>query len=270
MQAALLVENELTNPAAMARLHAGFAGTPKRRYFPNPNVEPDSFDLPGLPEVRVHMLGPIRDRNVVKDTEPPAAERWFSALTNDDDTDTLVTHRLFDPVFLMSPEDIRRDYHDLYLTKADRAKLATDVTLDALAAAALVSNTTNNTSLFFVLEIQGTKLLFPGDAQWGLWRIILNDTTNQELLRDTTLYKVGHHGSGNATHTRYVRDLMGTKTTSLMSFHPVAVWKSIPNSHLVDALEQSTRVLVRSDTTTRKPHVQREGTLVSEHTLTLA
>ena len=65
----------------------------------------------------------------------------------------------------------------------------------------------NNTSLILLFEIGGKKLLFPGDAQIENWQYVLakaaKDTNEgrelRELLSQVDLYKVGHHGSLNAT-----------------------------------------------------------------------
>lgn len=57
----------------------------------------------------------------------------------------------------------------------------------------------NNTSVILLLEIGGTKLLFPGDAQIENWAYALQQPQFQKLLKDVLVYKVGHHGSLNAT-----------------------------------------------------------------------
>jgi len=57
----------------------------------------------------------------------------------------------------------------------------------------------NNTSLILLFEAAGKKLLFPGDAQIENWRYALNQPQIAELLGSVDLYKVGHHGSLNAT-----------------------------------------------------------------------
>jgi len=57
----------------------------------------------------------------------------------------------------------------------------------------------NNTSVILLLEAAGKKLLFPGDAQIENWSFALGKPDVQELLKGVTLYKVGHHGSLNAT-----------------------------------------------------------------------
>ncbi|HSJ52669.1 MAG TPA: MBL fold metallo-hydrolase [Anaerolineae bacterium] len=68
---------------------------------------------------------------------------------------------------------------------------------------------TNNTSLALAIELPGGKvLLFPGDAQVGNWHSWHDlswpdekgePVTPAQLLQRTVLYKVGHHGSHNAT-----------------------------------------------------------------------
>jgi hypothetical protein len=57
----------------------------------------------------------------------------------------------------------------------------------------------NNTSVILLMEFGGRKLLFPGDAQIENWAFALNQKKWVELLKDVNLYKVGHHGSLNAT-----------------------------------------------------------------------
>jgi hypothetical protein len=58
---------------------------------------------------------------------------------------------------------------------------------------------TNNTSLVLAFEVPGSKdvLLFVGDAQIGNWLSWSGSST--DLLSRTIFYKVGHHGSHNAT-----------------------------------------------------------------------
>ncbi len=68
----------------------------------------------------------------------------------------------------------------------------------------------NNTSVILLLEVGVKKLLFPGDAQIENWEYILKHKRERpeeedkrlkllNLLKDTNVYKVGHHGSRNAT-----------------------------------------------------------------------
>lgn len=57
----------------------------------------------------------------------------------------------------------------------------------------------NNTSVILVFEAAGKKLLFPGDAQIENWEYALSQPKTAALLGSINLYKVGHHGSLNAT-----------------------------------------------------------------------
>lgn len=76
---------------------------------------------------------------------------------------------------------------------------------------------TNNTSLVLAFELpDGRVLLFPGDAQAGnwlswasvQWQAGEQVITGQDLLRRVAVYKVGHHGSHNATLAAQGLELM--------------------------------------------------------------
>jgi len=80
---------------------------------------------------------------------------------------------------------------------------------DAETLALAMNNATNNSSLVLAFELSkgGKVLLFAGDAQAGNWHswseAPFKDGGEQvsvkDLLGRTVLYKVGHHGSHNAT-----------------------------------------------------------------------
>lgn len=84
-----------------------------------------------------------------------------------------------------------------------------DWLFSALQLAIEVNNATNNTSLVLAFELGpgGKILLFAADAQRGNWISWTKKTwkdgnkkiTAKDLLARTVLYKVGHHGSHNAT-----------------------------------------------------------------------
>lgn len=107
---------------------------------------------------------------------------------------------------------------------------------DWLAAAERLAlkldNDTNNASLALAFELAGSGkvLLFPGDAQVGNWKSwhqcqwpIAGSPgqalTAAELLRRTVLYKVGHHGSHNATLRQQGLELMESR--DLVAMLPV-------------------------------------------------
>jgi len=57
----------------------------------------------------------------------------------------------------------------------------------------------NNTSVILLFRVGNYGLLFPGDAQIENWAYALHQPEYTRLLADVNLYKVGHHGSLNAT-----------------------------------------------------------------------
>jgi beta-lactamase superfamily II metal-dependent hydrolase len=72
-------------------------------------------------------------------------------------------------------------------------------------------STVNNTSLVFALELteSGKVLLFVGDAEEESWQTWENTSTNlDKLLANTVVYKVGHHGSINATDQEVLQKKM--------------------------------------------------------------
>jgi hypothetical protein len=92
---------------------------------------------------------------------------------------------------------------------AEWRRMSANDAADAATLALAMNNATNNSSLVLAFELsQGGKvLLFVGDAQAGNWRSWSDDEiadgrdriSAEELLGRTVLYKVGHHGSHNAT-----------------------------------------------------------------------
>ncbi len=74
---------------------------------------------------------------------------------------------------------------------------------EVLAIVRTLDGVLNNTSLILLFEIGETRLLFPGDAQIENWNYALRDSAKAEQIRkrlaDARFYKVGHHGSLNAT-----------------------------------------------------------------------
>jgi len=112
----------------------------------------------------------------------------------------------------------------------------------------------NNTSLVLAIELVKSNkvLLFPGDAQAGNWRswaeveYTVGDkkVKAKELLEKTVFYKVGHHGSHNATLNKQGLDLM--KKDELAAMIPVdqhvadKVGWEMPFAPLLEALLEKT------------------------------
>jgi hypothetical protein len=111
----------------------------------------------------------------------------------------------------------------------------------------------NNTSLILVFEVGGSRLLFPGDAQIENWQYALANAEYRKLLADTTLYKVGHHGSRNATPKTGLwdhfakrsakkddADRMWSFVSTMAGKHGTTETTRVPRKTLVAALEHDT------------------------------
>lgn len=68
-----------------------------------------------------------------------------------------------------------------------------------LSIVRIMDDALNNTSVVLLFEVNGRAMLFPGDAQIENWDVTLHDASLMKRLAKVSLYKVGHHGSRNAT-----------------------------------------------------------------------
>lgn len=151
-----------------------------------------------------------------------------------------------------------RSIDDAWLATGERLALQLD-------------NATNNTSLVLAIElggVDGDVLLFVGDAQAGNWRswearsweVEVNGkagktrrVTSADLLGRTIFYKVGHHGSHNATMREKGLELM--KSDRLAAFipvdtdvaHQVKGWVHMPLPAIRERLEKKCAVVFQSD-----------------------
>lgn len=118
----------------------------------------------------------------------------------------------------------------------------------------------NNTSLILVFEVGGARLLFPGDAQIENWQYALAHPEYGKLLADTTLYKVGHHGSRNATPREGLwnhfakrsakadaTDRMWSLVSTMAGKHGSTEATKVPRQTLVDALRRDTNFRTTQD-----------------------
>lgn len=120
---------------------------------------------------------------------------------------------------------------------------------------------TNNSSLVLAIEIvaTGRVLIFAADAQvgnWKSWKDVefplpadapagTRPVTGADLLRRTIFYKVGHHGSRNATLSKDGLELM--TSPDLVAFIPTdeamakkVRWSDIPATRLLAELRGKT------------------------------
>ena len=184
---------------------------------------------------------------------------------------------------LFRPHDAWRRIDGDWLGNADEFALQLD-------------SATNNTSLAFAIEIgepgEGEVLLFAADAQVGSWKSWFGKVSakgggasaptlgkdmvwsvggktmsTESLIRRTSLYKVGHHGSHNATLRRLSDDANAETILEQMSDRLVALlpvdedvahnkagYGQMPLKGIVDALITKTKGrILRNDHGAGKP-----------------
>lgn len=75
-----LALNALSNDGAMRTLHEGFAGRPSRRFFPSKTAEENTFETTTLPGVKIFVMGPSRNKEVIRDMDPPSGKSYLRLL----------------------------------------------------------------------------------------------------------------------------------------------------------------------------------------------
>jgi hypothetical protein len=158
-------------------------------------------------------------------------------------------------------------------------RIDNDYVYEAGDLAIRLNNGMNNTSLVLAIELDGTKevLFFSGDAEYGVWNDWEQDqakaqdptkpaalrkyswklkgepaVTVEDLLSRTVFYKMGHHGSENATPKSKGIDKLSNK--ALHSMIPVDEataknfqWNRIPFQNLLAILDKRQVAYVRAD-----------------------
>jgi len=199
-----------------------------------------------LPGVRVTVLGPPtlnQSEEIRKQTQWDEAEFWKLqvgvAEASGSNTAAACGHSIIFPKvktdsIAKAPSYVKwaiRELDDAQLHNAQRIVRALD---DAI----------NNTSVILLFEFGNKRLLFSGDAQLENWQYALGDVNYKTRLRQTSLYKVGHHGSTNATpqslwalfrRRSARRQRLITLLSTAANHH-----SNVPRKSLVDALKKET------------------------------
>lgn len=223
------------------------------RYF---KPGPIPIESPAFENLRIYVLGPPRDPKMLRKSNPSTrasevyelagingADLGFLAAVSGADQDSPSRSEAdgqpFDRWFRMTDFEVWEDpFFDKYYgggVEAEDEQSWRRIESDWLGAAGRLAlqldSHTNNTSLALAFELSPSNrvLLFPGDAQvgnwlsWGLdWQPPegqprdASTPTIDDLLARTVLYKVGHHGSHNATLRERGLELMSSSEFTAM------------------------------------------------------
>jgi beta-lactamase superfamily II metal-dependent hydrolase len=231
----------LSNDKAMKTLHSGFTGNPQRRFLPAKTNDNRTLETDALPGVKVHVLGPSRNPDVIRDMNPPKGES-FLRLAGAISSQTGLSPAPFSAEFVQAVYTGTGTLQGDDLQEIQRAGSLSD-----LAVAVALDKAVNGTSLMLVLEVSGTFLLFPGDAQWGTWSVVMEDPEWKEMLARVAFYKIGHHGSHNATPRDFVEKIIPEGICAMASTLVRQVWPDIPRGPLLDGLTAKKARIARSD-----------------------
>lgn len=144
-----------------------------------------------LPGVKVHVLGPptlVQTDTIKEQVRSHPDEFWHlqSKLRRDDFRSEL-----------LFPKHKRGSYPAYARWFIQRLNLIRAEELFQIVR--ILDDAMNNTSVILLFECGTKSFLFSGDAQWENWAYALSKEKYVKLLRNVDLYKVGHHGSLNAT-----------------------------------------------------------------------
>jgi Metallo-beta-lactamase superfamily len=248
-------------------------------------------ELPGVSNVRIYIVGPPKDADAMRKTTPykgegyalgespiGLADAFLAAFDPSDERAqpfaAATRHPLAElktktpsPETMLGPGTPGYYHRKFSWRNIDDSWLATGERL-----ALQLDSATNNTSLVLAIELENKDvLLFVGDAQAGNWRSWESrkwdvkdgadekrHVTADELLKRTIFYKVGHHGSHNATLREKGLELM--KSDRLAAFipvdtkvaHDVKGWEHMPLPAICERLKEKCAVVFQSDTKTLK------------------
>lgn len=201
-------------------------------------------DVPGF---RIYVLGPPRSESALKNIGEHGSDELYHLAMSLERTAARHGEGVLDPVTSDLPFEDRysqsgqalmgKQYPQYVEPRNDWRRIDLDWLDGASDLALQLDNLTNNTSLVLAIEriADGKVLLFPADAQEGNWlswhdpalKWTITDSGGAsrvvkaaDLLARTVFYKVGHHGSHNATARGKGLELM-TRQDELVAFIPV-------------------------------------------------
>lgn len=241
------------NQKALDVLHDGFKNKPDHKYY-------KAGDLAELPAALVaagltaEILGPPVDPKQIARMTKVSQQYLSDDIGADDDG-----IKLFRPAFEVDDKTYEATKAFKFYSVDTIKAMIDGAQPNVLAAqAAAADKTLNNQSLVVLFSFAGKNLLFAGDAQWGNWENFLyggaygtpghTKVTNKakKILEKIDFYKVGHHGSANATPKDAVAAMrlgcVGMCSTQICAYNEV------PREPLLDALRQRMEgQLARSD-----------------------
>ncbi|CAN7487409.1 hypothetical protein LJR029_000912 [Caballeronia sp. LjRoot29] len=239
--------NALSNASAMSMLHSGFRSKPVTRFLSSEG-SPVPIETGVLSPMTAYVLGPSRNDDIIRDMDPPEGKTFLRQIAM-----TSGTTDAFEPFtdnWLIDPASF--SWPDLLVDASDIEKLRGASTAWDPNVTVALEQAVNGTSLVIAFEIGDAVLFFPGDAQWGTWNLFMNNPESLKLLTRAKFWKVGHHGSHNATPKEFVQEMVPSSCCAMLSTR-TGKFSSIPRLPLLDAIKRKGIALARSDEAAQVP-----------------
>jgi hypothetical protein len=221
-----------SNAKALDLLKHGFPGVTPQYYKAGDKAQlPQALEKAGL-ECEILGPPPVTELDLMKlmnlqknvgqylaEAETPASDREWQPFADEWEIEPEKAEgEFYFPESFREWNDERKSWSAIAVEEAGRARLKMEANLQqmpphaALTAAKQLNAFLNNQSLVVLFKFKGKSLLFVGDAQAGNWEHWIFNTgvpdkkgsgelsiTARQILTSLDFYKVGHHGSGNAT-----------------------------------------------------------------------
>ena len=241
-----LGESNVKNLNAVKNLMAMTGDKTKNRYV-HAGMASGLEDL--LPGVKVDVLGPptVEQHEEVQTQTSWDNDEFWARLAAAGDLLPRASRNRLNPLFpshLVKREKYRFPVNARWFVS--RAKQLRGEQM--LRIVTMLDNALNNTSVILLFRVAGKSFLFPGDAQIENWEYALAQEKIRKLLRAVDVYKVGHHGSRNAT-PKSLWDLFERRSTDKHDPHRLtSMMSTLPDKHGSEAnkSEVPRRTLVRA------------------------
>jgi hypothetical protein len=217
-----------------------------------------------LPGVKVHVLGPPtlkQSRAIEQQRDEDKDEFWHlqaKASRRAAATGTPLFPRAAQVTGNVLPVETRWFLPRIEAVRGDQL----------LEIVRILDKQMNNTSVILLFEVGTRKLLFPGDAQLENWMYSLKEAKEaaavRKLLSKVDVYKVGHHGSLNATPKtlwnlfqkktpdEHKKERLRTIVSTMTGKHgSVDRGTEVPRSKLVQALKTESTFATTQSLTSR-------------------
>jgi beta-lactamase superfamily II metal-dependent hydrolase len=239
-----LLRNNLSNPERIDYIR-GLPDNVKRVLYLRRGSS--VLNKPFSNKIKVKVLAPEKDASVYYGGE---SHHGLQALSR-----RLVQARAGNAAQEKDPwsfPSVRREKgNPVNLTERDWRLLNESIQSGGVESVRAIDKAANNTSLVFMLEVGGHRLLFPGDAEVESWEMMKVKCADE--LKPIDFLKVGHHGSHNGTSTDLLSELLPgqrkDKVTIMVSTKSkvYGTTNPVPDKDLIETLRQRCKKLMTTD-----------------------